>query len=57
MRTFYLNIIERYVYLNKFGSIACYLAHKETPLICINFAFSILLAVSKETSVTSRPIH
>jgi len=24
----YLNIIEIYVYLNKLGSIACYLAHK-----------------------------
>jgi len=32
----YLNIIEIYLYLNKLGSIACYLAHKEIPLICIN---------------------
>jgi len=25
-----------YVYLNKLGSIACYLAYKQIPLICIN---------------------
>jgi len=34
--TIYLNIIEIYVYLNKLGSIACYLAQKQIPLICIN---------------------
>jgi len=37
----YLNIIEIYLYLNKLESIACYLAHKETPLISINLSFCI----------------
>jgi len=37
----YLNIIEIYVYFNKFGPIACYLAHKEIPSICINLLFCI----------------
>jgi len=48
MRNFYLNIIEKIYNLNKFGSIACSLAHKKIPLICINlliFAFYILLIV------------